>query len=131
MSNNTNLKKWEPGQSGNPAGRPKGSKNWSTVVKGLLEDDKLLAKLKKSGLYCNSSSTSAKTASEAIGIAILVKALEGDVKAAEWLRKTAYGDKVEIEDGGSPPVALVEFVNRGATIAFADNPENNPTLPLS
>ncbi|MBS1189671.1 MAG: hypothetical protein H6R10_1463 [Rhodocyclaceae bacterium] len=33
MTNNPNLKRgWKPGQSGNPAGRPKGSRNRTTLV---------------------------------------------------------------------------------------------------
>lgn len=31
-----NLTPWKPGQSGNPAGKPKGAKNNSTVVKKIL-----------------------------------------------------------------------------------------------
>ena len=36
MSNNENLKHFEKGQSGNPKGRPKGSKNRSTIVREIL-----------------------------------------------------------------------------------------------
>jgi hypothetical protein len=34
-----NLKPWPPGVSGNPAGRKLGSKNISTIVRELLEQD--------------------------------------------------------------------------------------------
>jgi hypothetical protein len=34
-----NLKPWKAGQSGNPAGRKVGSKNVSTIIRELLEED--------------------------------------------------------------------------------------------
>ncbi len=34
-----NLKSWQPGQSGNPAGRKPGSKNISTIVQELLDEE--------------------------------------------------------------------------------------------
>lgn len=37
--NYPNLKPWKPGQSGNPTGRKPGSKNVSTIVRKLLEQD--------------------------------------------------------------------------------------------
>jgi len=39
-SENTGKKdtRWKPGQSGNPAGRPKGSKNFSTLFKKAIKD---------------------------------------------------------------------------------------------
>ena len=37
MANEENLKSWSKGESGNPKGRPKGSKNRSTIVRELLE----------------------------------------------------------------------------------------------
>lgn len=41
--------RFKPGQSGNPAGRPKGSKNKSTQIRKLLEE-KLTNKLQKDAL---------------------------------------------------------------------------------
>lgn len=35
--NDENLKPFKPGESGNPAGRPKGTKNMSTILKEMLE----------------------------------------------------------------------------------------------
>ena len=37
--NYPNLKSWKKGQSGNPAGRKQGSKNVSTIVRKLLEQN--------------------------------------------------------------------------------------------
>ena len=40
MANEENLRPaWKPGESGNPNGRPKGSKNRSTIAKRLLESN--------------------------------------------------------------------------------------------
>lgn len=35
--NNDNLKPFQPGQSGNPSGKPKGAKHYSTLLKEALE----------------------------------------------------------------------------------------------
>jgi hypothetical protein len=81
---NSNLKPWKPGQSGNPTGRKVGSKNISTIVRELLEqdaDERLLvsshiADLTRGKPTCNA---------QAIALAMLKKALEGNVQAVCWL----------------------------------------------
>jgi hypothetical protein len=40
-----NLKPWKPGISGNPAGRPKGSRNIKKVIQDLLNDPGTVSKL--------------------------------------------------------------------------------------
>ena len=44
--------KFQPGESGNPEGRPKGSKNWSTILLAALKDDvpELIEKTKEKAL---------------------------------------------------------------------------------
>lgn len=37
--NNGTLTPWNPGQSGNPAGRPKGSLNFTTILRELLDKE--------------------------------------------------------------------------------------------
>lgn len=39
MSKEDNLTPFKPGESGNPAGRPKGTKNMSTILREMLELD--------------------------------------------------------------------------------------------
>jgi hypothetical protein len=39
VGNEGNLTPFKPGQSGNPQGRPPGSKNLSTILKELLEEE--------------------------------------------------------------------------------------------
>ena len=144
MSNNQNLKSWQKGASGNPAGRPRGTKNWGSIVRDVLESEEFFDNLKKDRFFELSELIPYKNASKAIATAIAIKACSGDVRAAEWLRKTAYGDKTE--DGESEvPVALVSFFDNlseeslrrlsngeamedvlvkpvGATIVFEENP---------
>lgn len=96
MANEQNLNPpWQPGESGNPKGKPKGIQSWSTLVRELLEDaglaDKLLAK--KPGWW---DTLPQKNAGNAVVIAMIINAMGGDVKAATWLRRTGYGDKLDI-----------------------------------
>lgn len=95
-----NLKPFKKGQSGNPAGRPKGVKNWSTVIKQLLADEELLDRvMKKKPSYWEG--VPQKNAANMIAIAMMIKAMEGDHRAATWINKSAFGDKltVDAEDG--------------------------------
>ena len=82
--NYPNLKSWKKGQSGNPTGRKKGSRNVATIVKQVLEQDadtNILVGAKISDLT-NGQPTSY---AQAIILAMLKKALEGNVQAACWL----------------------------------------------
>ena len=111
-----NLKPWRPGQSGNSKGRPKGSRNWSSIVKDLLEDESLIPRLKAKKINI-SNNIDTVSAREAIVVALIIKATEGDVRAAEWLRRTAYGDTPESTE---LPVPIMGGLSTGATITFAD-----------
>ena len=82
--NFSNLKSWKPGQSGNPAGRKPGSKNVSTIVRELLEQDadtNFLQSTNVAGLT-NGKTT---TYTQAIVLAMIKRATEGNVQAAKWL----------------------------------------------
>lgn len=79
-----NLKPWQAGQSGNPSGRKLGSKNMASIVRELLEQDidtrfPLNDRLKQ--LISENGATYAK----AIVYAMLLKAIDGDVRAATYL----------------------------------------------
>jgi hypothetical protein len=63
-----NLKPFEKGESGNPNGRPKGSKNRSTIAKYWLEVNQNLKTL-----------------------ALIKKARDGDVNAYKALMDSGYG----------------------------------------
>lgn len=82
--NYPNLKPWKKGQSGNPAGRKHGSKNVSTIVRRLLEQnavDELLSSSNLSDLAKGQPTSYA----QAMVLAMIRKALEGDVRAVKWL----------------------------------------------
>lgn len=97
---NSNLVPFPKGTSGNPNGRPKGVKNFSTIIQKLLADEKLMDKISsKKPSYWDTLPT--KNGANALVTAMLIKALQGDVPAANWLIKYGYGDKliVNSEDG--------------------------------
>lgn len=81
--NDENLTPYKPGQSGNPKGKPAGTRNRSTIVREALEailagkDQKVV---------------------DAITAAVIEKALTGDVPAFKELMDSAFGknaDKVD------------------------------------
>lgn len=100
MAGKDNLKPFPKGVSGNPKGRPKGIKNWSTVIQQLLADEKLLDKVvKQKPSYWEELPN--KNAANAIVVAMMINAMAGDHKSATWLRRAGFGDKLmlESEDG--------------------------------
>ena len=81
------LTQWKPGQSGNPAGRPKGSKDGIDAhCRRLLAKDlsfpQIKDKLKAKGIDLED-----ETNAEAISVVLVLKALTGDLKAIEMLVK--------------------------------------------
>src|SRR5688500_17706694 len=100
MANPENLKPFPKGVSGNPKGRPKGVKNWSTVVQQLLADETLIDKVVTTKpAYWEQLPT--RNAANAIVVAMMIKALQWSMEAANWLKRTGFGDKLmlEFEDG--------------------------------
>lgn len=92
----------DPSEAGKLGGRPKGSKNWSSVVKELLDDEDLFEQLLESMERKPSwlAKTNTKTLMQAITIAQSLKALSGSHFSAEWVRKTGYGDKIDLTSNG-------------------------------
>lgn len=107
---NNNLKPWRPGVSGNPKGRPKGSRSWSKVVNELLNDEQLLTELDKHGLVEGGNLYGCKNAVELISVTQVARAVNGDHKAADWLRKVQYEYEVTHAVYDDIPVALVRFI---------------------
>ena len=88
-----NLKLFEKGQSGNPAGRPPGSKNRSTIARKWLE-----TKEKKKNPITKEIED--LTQEDLMTLGLILAARKGNPAAYEKLMDTAYGkivDKAQIE----------------------------------
>jgi len=75
---------WEKGESGNPAGRPKGSRNRSTIARHWLEVNQSL----KNPLTGEQETMSQE---DLMTLALIKKAREGDVNAYKALMDSGYG----------------------------------------
>ena len=82
MANEENLKSWSPGQSGNPKGRPKGSKNKSTIFKEMLAS-KLNGDL---------------TVEQELVTKLYEAMQKGDLKAIDLILNGAYGKDKQVVD---------------------------------
>ena len=89
MAKEDNLKPaWSKGESGNPAGRPKGAKNRSTVARQWLEVNQSL----KNPLTGEQELMSQE---DLMTLAIIKKAREGDVAAYKALMDSGYGQPLQ------------------------------------
>jgi hypothetical protein len=75
---------WTKGESGNPAGRPKGAKNRSTIARKWLEVNQSL----KNPLTGDQETMSQE---DLMTLALIKKAREGDVAAYKALMDSGYG----------------------------------------
>ena len=80
-----------------PAPRtPKRPRNLDRIVREILDDDTIIDKVvQNQPEYWNKLPT--KNGGYIISTVMMVKAMGGDIKAAEWIRKTGFGDKVQLE----------------------------------
>lgn len=89
MNKEDNLKPaWSKGESGNPNGRPKGSKNRSTIARRWLEVNQSL----KNPLTGENETMSQE---DLMTLALIKKAREGDVNAYKALMDSGYGAPVQ------------------------------------
>jgi hypothetical protein len=89
MNKEDNLKPaWSKGESGNPNGRPKGSKNRSTIARQWLEVNQNL----KNPLTGENETMSQE---DLMTLALIKKAREGDVNAYKALMDSGYGAPVQ------------------------------------
>ncbi len=91
MANEENLKPFKKGNNANPNGRPKGSKNRSTIVRELFE----LATKQKNVI---TGAEETLTQEQAITYAMLLKATKGDVNAYKALMDSCYGAPKQTTD---------------------------------
>jgi len=89
MSKEDNLKPaWQKGESGNPKGRPKGSKNRATIAKYWLEVNQSL----KNPLTGENEKMSQE---DLMTLALIKKARDGDVSAYKALMDSGYGSPIQ------------------------------------
>tara|TARA_R100001510_G_scaffold56456_1_gene62082 strand:+ start:1153 stop:1494 length:342 start_codon:yes stop_codon:yes gene_type:complete len=88
MANEENLIPYKKGQSGNPKGRPKGSKNRSSVARKWLQVEQDL----KNPL---TSEIETMSQEDLMTLALIKKAREGDTQAYQKLLDSAYGAPVQ------------------------------------
>jgi hypothetical protein len=89
MNKEDNLKPaWSKGESGNPNGRPKGSKNRSTIARRWLEVNQSL----KNPITGENETMSQE---DLMTLALIKKAREGDVNAYKALMDSGYGAPVQ------------------------------------
>jgi len=98
------LKSWKPGQSGNPAGRPKGALNRSTLVRQLLD-----AKATDGG---------DGSVADQLVRAMIKKATNGDVNAYRELMDSAYGKIKDEADVGITYNLMPELKLNGKPLIF-------------
>ena len=97
---------FKKGQSGNPKGLPKGTRNLQSIIKDMLEDGKLDWKKVPTKYNADIGKTYGKRGWEAIVYVAVAQAVNGERHAREWLRKSQYGDKLDITSGGLPMEAV-------------------------
>jgi len=113
------LNQWQPGESGNPAGRPKGSRDGIDAhCRRLLTKDLSFSQFKDK-LKAKGIDLEIGTNAEAISVVLVLKALTGDLKAIEMLVKF----DLDLPDGADDPtlpsqinVTLVQAVGSTAPV---------------
>ena len=113
------LNQWQPGESGNPAGRPKGSKDGIDAhCRRLLTKDLSFSQIKNE-LKAKGIDLEIGTNAEAISVVLVLTALPGDLKAIEMLVKFDLDLPNGADDPTLPPrinVTLVQVVGSTAPV---------------
>lgn len=105
MANEENLKSYKKGQSGNPKGRPKGSKNRSTIARYWLDVNQNL----KNPLTGESEKMSQE---DLMTLALIKKAREGDVNAYKALMDSGYGSPLQQIEQNQTSIDLSDFTTK-------------------
>tara|TARA_B110000902_G_scaffold158813_2_gene182053 strand:+ start:10331 stop:10687 length:357 start_codon:yes stop_codon:yes gene_type:complete len=96
MANSDNLKPFKKGESGNPSGRPKGSKNRSTIMEKWLE----VRRKQKNPI---TGEMEWMTLEDSMTLSIIRKSIESDVPAYRACMDSRYGtakDSLDITSEG-------------------------------
>jgi hypothetical protein len=99
MANLENLKPFGKNNNANPNGRPKGSKNRSTIARQWLEVNQNL----KNPL---TGETERMSQEDLITLALIKKARDGDVQAYRALMDSGYGAPIQVIDQTNTEIDL-------------------------
>ena len=102
MANEDNLIPYKKGQSGNPKGRPVGSKNRSTIAKKWLQVEQDL----KNPLTGDNEIMSQE---DLMTLALIKKARTGDTQAYQKLLDSAYGAPVQQKEQHNVEIPLFDL----------------------
>lgn len=120
MANNpnaiANLRPFKPGQSGNPAGKPKGVKHINTWVQELMHDEEFEALIYDAKVGIKEFKGAPL---KAIIKAQMIKALNGDTKAYDSLVRSGWAQKVET-DVTTKGESLNTTIDPAAAAAYAE-----------
>lgn len=110
---------FKPGQSGNPAGPPKGNKHISTWIQEMLNDPDFELKL-KDGTILKGAPLAAiiKTA--------VAKAVSGDMRAFDILGKYGFGTKIDLTNNGKDLPTPIMQVDNGVLSNNSNNKDSSP-----
>lgn len=103
--------RWKAGQSGNPKGKPRGTKHISKWIRDMLEDESFVLKLNDGTLIKGAPI-------KAIVSVLIIKAANGDNKAFDLLAKYGYGTRLDMSLEFREPVAPILGGRSVANIKF-------------
>lgn len=116
---------FKPGQSGNPAGKPKGRRNLSTVIQEMLNDEKFIERLsdKLQDEVKKADPEFQGTPMKAIITTAMIEAFNPNNPhkarhaARDWLAKYGYGTKIDVTSDGErlevAPLVISNIKPRG------------------
>ena len=116
---------FKPGQSGNPAGKPKGRRNLSTVIQEMLNDEKFIERLSDMipDEVKKADPEFQGTPMKAIITTAMIEAFDptnphkARHAARDWLAKYGYGTKIDVTSDGErievAPLVISKIKPRG------------------
>jgi hypothetical protein len=107
--NTKGLKPVKKGEVRNPYGRPKGSINFKDLVKNYAQDPKIAdAVIKNKPDWWRKLPN--RRMADAIVVSMMVRAMQGDVRAATWVRDTGFTDVITDVEPSEPTTVI--HINR-------------------
>lgn len=96
-----NLTPWEPGESGNPNGRPKGRRNLATIIRDVLEDENFdWSVIPRHGKNLQERFGGLGSPWNVFVYLAMLQTMIGDKDARLWLTLAGYGNKIDVTSGG-------------------------------